>query len=139
MWHCNGPLRDRLCSAQGLGTGEGEASDAIRRRQGELLDTIGVKPVRRAIHWNNVEPTKGEFDFTSFDPIVEFAQANNLEVVWILAYGNPWASSLTTSEKWYPPDDPTDYANYARVVAERYRGKVTRYELWNEANAGYRF
>ncbi|GEM_PF-1359558 len=139
-WQTGGiPLRDRLCSAQGLGTGSGEASDAIRSRQGELLDTLGVKPVRRAIHWERVEPVKGEFDFASFDPIVDFAQANDLEVVWILAYGNPWASSLTTSEKWYPPDDPTDYANYARVVAERYRGKVTRYELWNEANAGYRF
>ena len=97
-WQTGGiPLRDRLCSAQGLGTGGGDASDAMRRRQGELLDTIGVKPVRRAIHWERVEPVKGEFDFGSFDPIVDFAQANDLEVVWILAYGNPWASSLTTA------------------------------------------
>ena len=32
-WQVADPLRDRLCSAQGLGTGEGETSDAIRRRQ----------------------------------------------------------------------------------------------------------
>jgi len=140
QWQTGGiPLRERLCSAQGLGTGAGDASDAIRTRQNELLDTLGVKPVRRAIHWNHVEPSKGEFNFESYDPIADFAQANDLEVVWILAYGNPWATTHTTSEKWFPPDDPTDYADYCRVVAERYRGKVTRYELWNEANAGYRF
>ena len=32
-----------------------------------------------------------------------------LEVIALLDYGNPWASSLTEDDPTYPPDDPEDF------------------------------
>src|SRR5690606_18006047 len=33
-----------------------------------------------------------------------------------------------------PPDDFQDYVNFAVAVAERYKGRVTHYQIWNEPN-----
>jgi polysaccharide biosynthesis protein PslG len=132
-------LADRLCLAGGLNRGAGAESDAIRARQVELIGAAGVRLMRLDFTWSVIEPAKGALDFSQFDPMVDAASAAGLEVLGIVAYGTPWASSLTSSDDRYPPDDAADYASFARALAEHYQGKVRRWELWNEPNGGWRF
>jgi hypothetical protein len=132
-------LAQRLCLAGGIDRGAGASSDATRARQKELLVATGVRVVRLDFPWSTVEPSHGAFDFSGLDPMVDVALSAGLEVIGILAYGTPWASSLTSNDDKYPPDDPADYAHYARAVAEHFQGKVKRFELWNEPNGGWRF
>jgi hypothetical protein len=33
-----------------------------------------------------------------------------------------------------PPDDYTDYANFAATLADRYEGQITYFQIWNEPN-----
>lgn len=131
------PLAERLCLAQGLAHGVG--LDALRARQIELLSATGARVVRLDFRWADVEPERGRFDFTAYDPMVEAAEAAGLEVLALLGYGVPWATSAPGADELYPPDDPADFARYATEVVRHYAGRITRFEIWNEPNGGYRF
>lgn len=133
------PLADRLCMAQGLAEGAGAEADAIRARQRELLAAAGVRAIRLDLRWARVEPERGAFDFSRVDPMIDAAVDADLDVLAILAYGVPWATTATDDDDKFPPDDPADYAAYAGEVATHFAGRVHRYELWNEPNGGYRF
>ena len=128
------PLADRLCTAQGLNPGSG-ATD--RRR--ELLREAGVAVARLDFRWDRIERAPGVIDFDAHDAMLDAADAEGIEVVGILAYGNPWASAHTEDDPFFPPDDPADFAAWAGAMAAHYRGRVRRWEIWNEQNAGYRF
>lgn len=132
-------LDQRLCVSGGLDRGAGAAADAKRARQLELLTAAGVHVIRLDFTWSEIEPAKGVFDASGLDPAVDGARAAGLEVLGIIAYGTPWASSLTEKDDKYPPDDPADYASYARALAKHFAGRVRRWELWNEPNGGWRF
>ncbi len=100
---------------------------------------LGVAAVRSHIHWSLVQPTQETWDWSVSDGALAAAEANGLEYIAMLGYGVAWASSQTSDDKYYPPDDPADFAVFAGAAAERYAGRIQRYEIWNEPNAGYRF
>ncbi len=130
----SGPrLGDTLCISSGV-PGERDAFFAA-------LADLGVAVLRRGLTWHRVERVQGTFDFTHPDAEIAAAEAHGVELLGMLAYGNPWASARGQAEQdpYYPPDDPADFARYAGAMAERYAGRVRRWEIWNEQNAGYRF
>ncbi|MFP6686502.1 MAG: hypothetical protein VB934_17410, partial [Polyangiaceae bacterium] len=133
------PIADRLCIAQGLARGASGAATALRARQLQLLLAAGVKRTRIDFTWSTIEAEAGQFDFSRFDPMVDEATDAGVELIPVLGYGNPWASSLTKDDDKFPPDDPADFASFVAAVAKRYAGRIQSYELWNEPNAGYRF
>lgn len=100
---------------------------------------LGAKSIRSDFLWHRIESQQGEWDFTHYDQVVDAFEERGIEVIPLLAYGVPWASSQTDSDSYYPPDDPADFANFARTVAERYKDRIQRFEIWNEPNAGFRF
>ncbi len=132
------PIAHTLGFSSHLDQDDDESSRA--RRDFELAgwQEIGVGIVRRDIHWHEVEPERGSFDFSGPDVFVEAAEQADAEPLGLLVYGNPWASSAG-DENAYPPDDPDDYAEFAVQVARHYGSRIRRYEIWNEPNAGVRF
>jgi endo-1,4-beta-mannosidase len=46
-----------------------------------------------------------------------------------------WATEPGQPAPASPPADPAEYAEFVGAVAERYAGKVSAYEIWNEPNA----
>ncbi len=128
------PLARRLCIAQGLWPGGGTTE---RRR--ELVRGTGAAVIRLDFRWDAIEPERGRLVFDGHDAMVDAAREDGLEVLGILAYGNPWASASSEGDPFVPPDDPADFARYAGAVAGHFAGRVTRWEIWNEQNAGYRF
>jgi hypothetical protein len=100
------------------------------------MERVGAVALRSDLLWHIVEPEPGVWDFSRYDALVDALEGRDMELIALLAYGNPWASSETSNEWTYPPDDPADFANFAAEVANRYAGRVTRYEIWNEPNAG---
>lgn len=139
-WQPGGrPLAARLCMAQRLDNGTDAAAKARQARQLSLLDAAGVHTIRLDMTWSAIEPKKGQFDYSAYDQKIDAASSAGFDLVGILAYGVPWATTATTSDDRFPPDDPADYADFARHVAQHFQGKIHRYELWNEPNGGYRF
>lgn len=123
-----------LCIARGLSTWSAELDLAL-----EVVQEIGVTTLRTDVRWDQVEPQQGVLDWSTYDPVVDELLAMGVEPLALLAYGNPWASSDPEADAFYPPDDPADFAAYAAGSAEHFAGRISRYEIWNEQNAGYRF
>jgi hypothetical protein len=126
------PLTSRLCAAL-------TPHEAATDRERELLRDTGVHVARFDFRWDEIEPARGAFDFTTYDAIVDGIRALDIEILGILAYGVPWATTMTDDDKFVPPDDPADFASFARAAATHFDGRVQRWEVWNEENGGYRF
>ena len=123
-----------LCVARSLSATSSQLDLALA-----ILDDLGVTSLRGGLRWDRVEPQPGVFDFSAFEPVVDALAGIGVDQLALLAYGNPWASSDPDADIYYPPDDPADFASYAGATAAHFAGRIDRYEIWNEQNAGYRF
>jgi len=130
---------DLLCLSMHFPLGDSAADLAERTRRLDHAEALGVRKVRRDIHWHKLEPVPNELHWERFDPGVQDVQARGLELIALLVYGVPWATTATENDNNYPPDDPADFARYAGRVAERYGDEVRLFEVWNEPNNGWRF
>lgn len=95
------------------------------------------------VEWFHLEPEKGKWDFEILDKSLELAEKHNVEILLPLGLTPRWAASEPPQERsgypygWWtttPPKNIEDWRNYVRTVAERYKGRIHYYELWNEAN-----
>lgn len=132
-------LGQMACVAAGLSTGSSAASEASRQVNLARLKAAGIRLMRIDFLWHRIEKTKGTFDFSGHDLRVKAAQSANIDHIAVLAYGNPWATTLTEDDPYFPPDDPADFAPYVTAMVEHYAGSISDFEIWNEPNAGYRF
>jgi hypothetical protein len=104
----------------------------------DLLQADGVDTIRILIPWVGVEPSNDVWNWSAVDRMVNSAKARNMSVVGILNSPPDWAMVPGSPSLGGPPADPQEYAEFASMVATRYAGKVSAYEVWNEPNY-YRF
>jgi hypothetical protein len=129
------PLADRV----GLSAGPcaSASCEAARQKFFGLVKDLGIHRIRFDLRWQDVEGTKGKFDFSGNDRVVDEAAAANIDVLGILDYGATWASSH--NDQMYPPDHVSDFVDYAKATVSHFDGKISEYEIWNEPNAGFSF
>lgn len=90
--------------------------------------------------WASLEPIRGQWNFHRLDKYVGLALQNGVEPVLVLGNSPTWASSRPREVSAYNPGGAagprrlSDWENYVRIVATRYRNKVRYYEIWNEPN-----
>ncbi len=98
-----------------------------------MMQAGGVVWVRQFFYWDDIEPARGEQDWTEADRIVEaIAQARGLRLVAVLMNAPAWASG--DDDPTTPPADPADFAAFAAAFAERYGATVDQYQVWDEPN-----
>jgi len=131
------PLASRLGVSSHLEWGDSAEASAYRQFEAGSWEDLGIAMIRTDFTWARIEPARGQFDFSGLDRVVEAAEERSVEILAILDYGNWWAAS--SEDSLSPPDDVTDFGDYVEAVAERYRGRVRYYEVWNEQNLGYGF
>ena len=102
----------------------------------EYLAPLGMRYIRLQAGWAKTEQKLGVYDFAWLDAIIDDAVSRGLEPWLELSYGNPiypgggtkflmggWPTSKVAVEAW---------CNWVRASAERYKGKVHQWEVWNE-------
>ncbi len=104
----------------------------------DLVAGLGVKFARIQSGWMRTEREKGVYDFAWIDSIVDNLLARGVEP-WIdLAYGNPLYTPIAKNffgAVGCPPLEEKALAAwcaYAEALARRMKGKVDKYEIWNE-------
>ena len=100
-----------------------------------LLDeaqAAGIGWVRIDFIWAVVQPQRGTFDWSLYDEIVDEARSRGIEVLAILAYTPGWATDGDAFNG--VPRDVEDWRTFCRRAAERYRGRIAAWEIWNEPN-----
>jgi hypothetical protein len=94
---------------------------------------VGAIFIVQVFSWSEIEPTQGEFHWEYTDWLLRAAEYYNLGVVARIDKPPQWASS-SSSGLSAPPRRMQDYADFVAQVAERYRGRIAGYIIWNEPN-----
>ena len=106
--------------------------------------TIGFGTLRlwdNKTSWANIERTQGVFDWTALDTAVATSKSHGVNDILMVLAGTPaWATDDPSPTALPQPGAagmPRDIAwwdNWVTQVATRYKGKITAYQPWNEAN-----
>ena len=117
-----------------------------------MIRDAGFAWLRQEFPWEDLEVDgRGQFNDTrqdhdgdgivdtvdgwaKYDQIVELAEKYNLRLLVRLSNPPNWSRANPDAGDFAPPDDLQDFVNYAVAVAERYRGRISHYQVWNEPN-----
>lgn len=99
------------------------------------LNALGVGWVKAQVSWKLFQPYPDQLSeerFADLDALVAQANASGIRVMLSVAKAPEW--SRPTTELDGPPADYDQYRQFVQLLAQRYRGQVAAYELWNEPN-----
>lgn len=95
-----------------------------------MLSAAGVASLRDDAPWALVEQKKRELHIPAhWDLLVNEARKRNLELLLILDYGNKFYDD---GGKPHSPEGIAAFTRYAEFVVRHFKGRVFRYEIWNE-------
>jgi len=119
------------------------AVSTLRFPQAAVWPSVGFAGWRlwdAGVAWPQLEPSPGTWHFDELDHYVALADSHHVEILLTLALSPTWASARPEEPSGYAagnaaePKSMTDWRDYVRTVATRYRGRIRQYEIWNEPN-----
>ncbi len=91
--------------------------------------------------WTSLEPQQGVWNWQPLDIWVAAAEQHGVpDILLTLGQTPPWASSNPDDVNYIgagapaPPTDNQYWIDYVTAVAQRYKGRIRYYEIWNEPN-----
>ena len=144
--------------AEGIGACTHMAQGRNQEQTCSAVINAGLPFVRDEVHWQTVEPVKGQLSFPERSRWVESATENGINCLVVLSYGNtvydfgkPAQADLDAGGAWDctlpvrdgKPETTADdeyfdaYIRYVDFVSESLAGKVAAYEIWNEPDIKY--
>ncbi|MBK9125169.1 MAG: cellulase family glycosylhydrolase [Chloroflexi bacterium] len=125
-----------------------EPDPAKVEQQLAQISAAGFAWIRQEFTWEDIE-IHGRGDFADrrnvdaigvvdawakYDRIVDLAEQYGLQIQARISNPPQWAQSSPEAGDMAPPVLIEDYVNFARTLAERYRGRIRFYQVWNEPN-----
>ena len=110
-------------------------SEADQDRTGAVVLDSGARWALITVSWRAVEyDAKGTYDQAQLDSVDHAVSVLNQAGVNVIAtvFATPRWASADPDEQYTPPTDPADYADFMKFLADRYKGRVAAYEIWNE-------
>ncbi|MEO3761459.1 cellulase family glycosylhydrolase [Mycobacterium sp. B14F4] len=99
------------------------------------MQAMGVQNVRILIPWAGIELEDDYFYWDTVDYLVNAVDERDMGILAVLNSTPSWAVEPGQPAVISPPADYEQYAEFVGLVAERYAGQVSAYEVWNEPNA----
>ena len=91
--------------------------------------------------WDQVETAPDVYNWTALDAAVKNARkAGAKDILYVLGSTPRWAAKDPSIKGLYGrgttslPRNPRDYVDFVKTVTKRYKGRITGYQIWNEAN-----
>ena len=108
-------------------------------RASNQADEAGVRWTRLVFWWSGLQPN-GPKSWNGFyfpDNLLQAELNSGRQVVGLLMNTPPWAGDGSPSSPPrgldLPLDDPNNtWAAFTRTIAERYRGRIDNWVIWNE-------
>jgi hypothetical protein len=132
-----------------------EADAAKIEEQVRMISEAGFVWLRQPFNWEDIEvdgrglftDSRNDMDgdgiadtidsWLKYDRIVDLAEAYGLRLQVRMDTAPAWASTARQEGTLGAPDDLQDFVNFASAVAERYRGRIHHYQIWNEPNLAF--
>ena len=116
----------------------------LRHTKGfQLLQQLNVRWLRVNVPWASVvgaktarartKPSTIRYDFTSYDTLINAANANGVKLELGLTGSAP---AYATGDKKVGPNKPKAalFREFVQAAVNHFKGQVTRYSIWNEPN-----
>jgi len=111
--------------------GQREAADRDLR----LAKEAGFTWVKQRFEWRNIEKTrKNAFEWSEPDLVIDKINTSGLGIIARLDNQPDWARRDKIFPASGPPDKLEDWKDFVQEFAQRYKGKIQIYEIWNEPN-----
>lgn len=83
--------------------------------------------------WHTLEPSKGEWNFSTIDQYAALAVANGCSILFTLGQPPAWATGgvATGNYNASPPTNDADWVDYLQALVPRFP-PGTAWEIWNE-------
>lgn len=99
----------------------------------DLVKQSNFNAIREDFTWDQVERVPGEYSVNGkmrkVDDFINSSRKYDINTLLVLDYGN---KNITGRNYPTSDDEIKKFADYAQWTAERYKGKVKYYEIWNE-------
>ncbi|MCX6432667.1 MAG: hypothetical protein NTX29_07710 [Actinobacteria bacterium] len=91
--------------------------------------------------WSQVESVKGQYNWTLLDNSVKNAESHKVKDILLVLGSTPTWNAKRIKPGDYPvpgaasaPKDVAAWDAFVRAVVTRYKGRITSYQVWNEAS-----
>ena len=123
-------------------------TDEMHEDMVDAMARIGVKCMRITFGWRRIQPEPDRWEWGEVDRLVDMHESRGMETQLLLAFGGAeWTKTPETLRQaidagnrqgqWrYPPREDA-WRNMVRTVAQRYKGRIRLWEVWNEADLGF--
>ncbi|MYE27102.1 MAG: cellulase family glycosylhydrolase [Chloroflexi bacterium] len=101
----------------------------------DLVRLMSFSHVKQIFAWRDLEPQRGVWHWHQADRILEEIERRGLQLVIRLGQAPSWARMPGEEiARDAPPADLSDFGAYCAAVAQRYQGRISAYQIWNEPN-----
>lgn len=115
-------------------------SESVNISDDEWADykELGVKSLRIHLQLRNIGYDDAEPDFEKYDKVIERAASEDIEVVLLLSYESYNSTAKDLNLGWGNildfKDDCKNIIPVVKATIKHYKGRVRKYEIWNEQN-----
>ena len=107
-----------------------------------LLGECSFSNAREFFNWKGIEPVPGKMNWELFDRNFDLLHQAGMKITGCFRDSPRWARYQDGSDDnsvapAHIPDDLLAVYRFCRNAAERYRGKVSAWEFWNEPDVGF--
>ena len=96
---------------------------------------LSFSHVKQTFAWSDLEPQPGLWDWRQADRILSEVERRGLRLVVRLGQSPAWARHPQHRDSNdAPPVDIKGWRDYCQAIAQRYRGRIAAYQIWNEPN-----
>ena len=101
----------------------------------DLVRLMSFSHVKQTFAWRDIEPERGVRDWEQADRILEEIEGRGLQLVIRLGQAPAWARVPGAEiARDAPPANLSEFSAYCAAVAQRYKGRISAYQIWNEPN-----
>ncbi len=100
----------------------------------EMIRLMNFSHVKQIFGWNDIQPGPDTWDWTGADDVVAEVAYRGLRLVARLDHPPAWAIVDPASRADGVPFNVEAYAAFCGALADRYRGQIAGYQVWNEPN-----
>lgn len=101
----------------------------------DLARLMSFSHVKQTFAWRDIEPKPGLWDWEQADRILGEIERRGLQLIIRLGQAPAWARAPDAQlAPDAPPVDLANFSAYCAAIAERYQGRVSAYQIWNEPN-----
>jgi hypothetical protein len=95
----------------------------------------GATVSRTPLYWNGVQPTKGAWDWGTYDRIISAFSNRGMRVIVNVSGAPDWARQNCGASCVLSPASLGDFSAFVKAIADRYGTRLAGIEIYNEPNS----